>query len=106
MVRKLKTNCAFKLLILEEREEKEMETGANIEFVAQVLPENKQANQGGRLGCCRYFDTGGEREESYYMPVYLHSLSIWLQLQLQRWAEGVLYLNQPQADSVSLCVPD
>lgn len=46
------------------------------------------------------------REGSYYMLVYLHSPSIWLQPQLQRRAEGLLSFNHPQADSVALCVPD
>lgn len=40
------------------------------------------------------------------MPLYLHSLSIWLQLQLQRSAKEVLYLTQPQAHFVSLDCPD
>ena len=79
-------------------------TGENTEFVAQVHTEIKHTNQGGR-GCCKYLDTGGKRKWSYYMPLYLHSLSIWLQLQLQRSVEGVLYLTQPQAHFVSLDWP-
>lgn len=39
------------------------------------------------------------------MALYLCSSSIWLRLQLQRSAEGVLYLTQPQAHFVSLDWP-
>lgn len=100
MVRKLKANCAFKLLILEERGNRDVQnmrkTGGNTELMTLVLTEGEE-------GCCKYLDTGGKREGSYYMPLYLHSLSIWLQL--QRSAEGVLYLTQPQAHFVSLDRP-
>lgn len=71
-------------------------TGGNTELMTLVLTEGEE-------GCCKYLDIGGEREGSYYMPLYLHSLSIWLQL--QRSAEGVLYLTQPQAHFVSLDRP-
>lgn len=109
MVRKLETNCAFKLLILEEREEIEMHRiWGKQEEIQNLwhrcsLKLNRQIKE--EEGCCKYLDTGDKREGSYYMPLYLHTLSIWLQLQLQRSAEGVLYLTQPQAQFVSLDRP-
>lgn len=77
--------------------------GDNIANSFSKLKLNRRIK--GKEGCCKYLDIGGKREGSYYMALYLHSLSIWLWLQLQRSAEGVLYLSQPQAHFVSLDRP-